>query len=206
MRWAKLSTGYAWMDGRDEFRSRGTGTTGPSIRGTSQAACGQHLSHISCLGSRSQILFDLITSFPSLMRDPPLVFVILECLTLLCHACENEDEVTEIWFHQSSSWHSSTTRCTNSVLSAPASLCSSQMTTKYETISLDSCSAMPTRGSKSHSAGLPLSFSPPFRFVSLFSFAALFLHVLRTEISRSYATADWCGRRWVRSFCCRNVC
>ncbi|KAG2127368.1 hypothetical protein BD769DRAFT_1460198 [Suillus cothurnatus] len=72
------------MHGRDEFRSRGTGTTGPSIRGTSQAA--------------SKYLFDLITSFPSLMRDPPLVFVIFECLTLLCHACENEltDEVTEI--------------------------------------------------------------------------------------------------------------
>jgi phosphatidylinositol 4-kinase len=46
----------------------------------------------------AKYLFDLITSFPSLMRDPPLVFVIFECLTLLCHACENEltDEVTEI--------------------------------------------------------------------------------------------------------------
>jgi phosphatidylinositol 4-kinase A len=32
----------------------------------------------------------LITSFPSLMCDPPLVFAILEVLTLLRRACENE--------------------------------------------------------------------------------------------------------------------
>ena len=32
----------------------------------------------------------LITSFPSLMCDPPLVFAILEVLTLLQRACENE--------------------------------------------------------------------------------------------------------------------
>lgn len=38
----------------------------------------------------------LITSFPSLMCDPPLVFAILEVLTLLRRACENEftDEVS----------------------------------------------------------------------------------------------------------------
>ena len=45
----------------------------------------------------------LITSFPSLMCDPPLVFAILEVLTLLRHACENEftDEVpfSMILFH-----------------------------------------------------------------------------------------------------------
>lgn len=37
----------------------------------------------------------LITSFPSLMCSPSLVFAILEVLTLLCKACENEhyDEV-----------------------------------------------------------------------------------------------------------------
>jgi phosphatidylinositol 4-kinase A len=37
----------------------------------------------------------LITSFPSLMCDPPLVFAILETLTLLRRACENAfiDEV-----------------------------------------------------------------------------------------------------------------
>ena len=37
----------------------------------------------------------LITSFPSLMCDPPLVFAILEVLTLLRRACDNEflDEV-----------------------------------------------------------------------------------------------------------------
>ena len=37
----------------------------------------------------------LITSFPSLMCDPPLVFAILEVLTLLRRATENEylDEV-----------------------------------------------------------------------------------------------------------------
>ena len=37
----------------------------------------------------------LITSFPSLMCDLPLVFAILEVLTLLRRACENEftDEV-----------------------------------------------------------------------------------------------------------------
>ena len=40
----------------------------------------------------------LITSFPSLMCDPVLVFVILEILTLLQRSCENEhiDEVRDI--------------------------------------------------------------------------------------------------------------
>jgi phosphatidylinositol 4-kinase len=48
----------------------------------------------------SKYLNSLITSFPSLMCDPPLVYAILECLTLLRHACENEftDEVTTIGF------------------------------------------------------------------------------------------------------------
>ena len=43
----------------------------------------------------SRYLNRLITSFPSLMCDPPLVFAILEVLTLLRRACENEflDEV-----------------------------------------------------------------------------------------------------------------
>lgn len=43
----------------------------------------------------SKYLNRLITSFPSLMCDPPLVFTILEVLTLLRRACENEfmDEV-----------------------------------------------------------------------------------------------------------------
>jgi phosphatidylinositol 4-kinase A len=42
----------------------------------------------------------LITSFPSLMCDPVLVFVILEVLTLLQRACENEyiDEVCDMLF------------------------------------------------------------------------------------------------------------
>lgn len=45
----------------------------------------------------SKCLNRLITSFPSLMCDPPLVFAILEVLTLLRGACENEfnDEVRE---------------------------------------------------------------------------------------------------------------
>lgn len=44
----------------------------------------------------SKFLNRLITSFPSLMCDPPLVFAILEVLTLLRQACENEftDEVS----------------------------------------------------------------------------------------------------------------
>ena len=43
----------------------------------------------------SRYLNRLITSFPSLMCDPPLVFAILEVLTLLRRACANEffDEV-----------------------------------------------------------------------------------------------------------------
>ena len=43
----------------------------------------------------SKYLNRLITSFPSLMFDPSLVFAILEVLTLLRQACENEftDEV-----------------------------------------------------------------------------------------------------------------
>jgi phosphatidylinositol 4-kinase len=43
----------------------------------------------------SKYLNRLITSFPSLMCDTPLVFAILEVLTLLRRACENEftDEV-----------------------------------------------------------------------------------------------------------------
>src|SRR3984885_5484905 len=38
----------------------------------------------------STYLDRLITSFPSLMCDPPLVYAILEVLTLLRRACENE--------------------------------------------------------------------------------------------------------------------
>ena len=43
----------------------------------------------------SKYLNQLIISFPSLTCDPPLVFAILETLTLLRRACENEylDEV-----------------------------------------------------------------------------------------------------------------
>jgi phosphatidylinositol 4-kinase len=43
----------------------------------------------------SKFLDRLITSFPSLMCDPPLVFSILEVLTLLRRSCEGEflDEV-----------------------------------------------------------------------------------------------------------------
>jgi phosphatidylinositol 4-kinase A len=43
----------------------------------------------------AKFLNRLITSFPSLMCNPPLVFAILEVLTLLGRACENEytDEV-----------------------------------------------------------------------------------------------------------------
>lgn len=43
----------------------------------------------------SKYLNRLLTSFPSLMCDPPLVFAILEVLTLLRQSCENEfiDEV-----------------------------------------------------------------------------------------------------------------
>ncbi|KAG1849308.1 hypothetical protein DFJ58DRAFT_795151 [Suillus subalutaceus] len=50
----------------------------------------------------AKYLFNLITSFPSLMCDPPLVYAILECLTLLRHACENEftDEYNPVYeFH-----------------------------------------------------------------------------------------------------------
>jgi len=76
----------------------------------------------------SKYLNSLVTSFPSLMCDPPLVYAILECLTLLRHACENEftNEVTNIAFRRSSQLTSgySTIRCTSSTLSAPASLCS----------------------------------------------------------------------------------
>jgi phosphatidylinositol 4-kinase len=45
----------------------------------------------------SKYLNRLITSFPSLMCDPPLVFAILEVLTLLRRACENEF-TDEVWF------------------------------------------------------------------------------------------------------------
>lgn len=50
----------------------------------------------------AKYLSNLITSFPSLMCDPPLVYAILECLTLLRHACENEftDEYNPVYeFH-----------------------------------------------------------------------------------------------------------
>ncbi|KAG0701518.1 hypothetical protein DFH29DRAFT_926376 [Suillus ampliporus] len=50
----------------------------------------------------TKYLYSLITSFPSLMCDPPLVYAILECLTLLRHACENEftDEYNPVYeFH-----------------------------------------------------------------------------------------------------------
>jgi phosphatidylinositol 4-kinase len=44
----------------------------------------------------SKYLHRLITSFPSLMCDPPLVFSILEVLTLLRRSCEGE-YVDEVW-------------------------------------------------------------------------------------------------------------
>ncbi len=46
----------------------------------------------------SKYLDRLISSFPSLMCDAPLVYSILDCLTLLRKACEGEfvDEVTKI--------------------------------------------------------------------------------------------------------------
>ena len=45
----------------------------------------------------------LITSFPSLMCDPPLVFAMLETLTLLRRACEGEfiDEYNPEWEYRS---------------------------------------------------------------------------------------------------------
>ncbi|KAI0934808.1 hypothetical protein AcW1_006214 [Taiwanofungus camphoratus] len=51
----------------------------------------------------SKCLNRLITSFPSLMCDPPLVFAILEVLTLLRGACENEfnDEDNPIYVYHS---------------------------------------------------------------------------------------------------------
>ncbi|KAI0032206.1 hypothetical protein K488DRAFT_50373 [Vararia minispora EC-137] len=51
----------------------------------------------------AKYLNKLITSFPSLMCDPPLVFAILEVLTLLRRACENEfvDEYDPVWEYYS---------------------------------------------------------------------------------------------------------
>ncbi|KAG1791207.1 26S proteasome subunit RPN7-domain-containing protein [Suillus plorans] len=58
---------------------------------------------ISCAWNiAAKYLFNLITSFPSLMCDPPLVYAILERLTLLRHACKNEftDEYNPVYeFH-----------------------------------------------------------------------------------------------------------
>ncbi|KAG1741975.1 hypothetical protein EDB19DRAFT_1895006 [Suillus lakei] len=53
----------------------------------------------------AKYLSNLVTSFPSLMCDPPLVHAILECLTLLRHACDNEftDEYNPAYeFHSES--------------------------------------------------------------------------------------------------------
>ncbi|KZT09606.1 atypical/PIKK/PI4K protein kinase [Laetiporus sulphureus 93-53] len=51
----------------------------------------------------SRYLNRLITSFPSLMCDPPLVFAILEVLTLMRRACENEfiDEDNPVYVYHS---------------------------------------------------------------------------------------------------------
>lgn len=51
----------------------------------------------------SKYLNRLITSFPSLMCDPTLVFAILEVLTLLQRSCENE-HIDEVFgtYHQKS--------------------------------------------------------------------------------------------------------
>lgn len=51
-----------------------------------------------CRDTAAKHLNRLITSFPSLMCDPPLVFAILEVLTMLRKACEGEflDEVSWI--------------------------------------------------------------------------------------------------------------
>lgn len=53
-----------------------------------------------CRDVAARYMNRLITSFPSLMCDPPLVFAILEALTMLRKACEGEfiDEVSSIGY------------------------------------------------------------------------------------------------------------
>lgn len=53
-----------------------------------------------CRDTAARYLNRLISSFPSLMCDPPLVFAILEVLTMVRKACEGEytDEVCSLKF------------------------------------------------------------------------------------------------------------
>lgn len=66
----------------------------------------------------SKFINRLITSFPSLTCDPPLVMATLETLTLLRRACENEylDEVTYLRV-----WKSSILICYNRTIQSMSS-------------------------------------------------------------------------------------
>ena len=97
----------------------------------------------------------LITSFPSLMCSPSLVFAILEVLTLLRKACENEhyDEVRVVRAKAEnarkfilSSLYSST-QSTSSVRNGWISRCGSSIATKSATRFLPCCKGTRRRGS-----------------------------------------------------------
>jgi hypothetical protein len=100
----------------------------------------------------SKFLNRLITSFPSLMCDPPLVFAILEVLTLLGRACENEftDEVSPCMSHLIQWFDAirfSITTSMNSIPRVLESLYSFPMTIKSETRYWLCCIEMRTIGS-----------------------------------------------------------
>jgi phosphatidylinositol 4-kinase len=102
----------------------------------------------------AKYLNKLITSFPSLMCDPPLVFAILEVLTLLRRACENEfiDEVRYDWGARARCVlkypdERSITPTGSTTLSVRTLRCSSATTTRSATISLRHCSGARASGS-----------------------------------------------------------
>jgi len=101
----------------------------------------------------SKFLNRLITSFPSLMCDPPLVFAILEVLTLLRRSCENEftDEVRTNFKTNTRTQLQicSITLSMNFIRRDLASRCSLPMITRLVTTSWASYTAMPIAGSSS---------------------------------------------------------
>lgn len=123
----------------------------------------------------SRYLHRLITSFPSLMCDPPLVYAILEILTLLRQACDNEyyDEASSFLlrllllpFTLAHNTSCSTTLCTSSTLGGPGSHSSCRTITKSAGTYSRNCSATPRTGSVWLWLVHPWSCSPRSRCVS----------------------------------------
>jgi hypothetical protein len=121
----------------------------------------------------TRFLNRLITSFPSLMCDPPLVIAILEVLTMMSRACEDEftDEVcTDCILEKikiSCSKIPSSILCLNFFLKELVSRCGSRIITRCGIRFWHSFKEMLPRGLSLRWLVRQQNFKPPFRSVLL---------------------------------------